>query len=744
VVSTTDVKFYKVHLGGAFSTSTEVQTGAENNLFGNVPGNDVVTGKDYYDCIYIYNSNQTEDMKLLSFWLTSQSGFPYADTLTKWAKDAAGLNGTAQTIADANTAPTSVVWNTLSATEPSTVNIGTLKPGEYYPLWIWRHVNANAAARKNDGPLFAFSFDIPSSGSGSGGGGGGLDLDIFGIAKMFKTKTGGREWFSTLWANGHPRTLATNTFDPDDANLGYHIGNPSPTRTFVINGDGTATMPETMGPTDTQRIFINGPWLNTEITVYARFRTTSWQSFQLRSRSNHHGTQSLPYGYDSSNDISCGFGNYLSKWSEAGDTKTSTEVEVIHDLYKRHLDEHDFTLPLINVWTGYKQITRTIGNTVNVQGWINYSLDHQNAWTKTTEFTFDGTNVTIDPTGHELNVTNCLNAGDKISGSLNANTLWLNPGKWSWIRINGGDDVDLQFFSVREIEGGSSTGGGGSGGNPPPAPTNWKMAIIGDEGCTSTTDKVVNMCKNYDYTLSVGDHAYSSASCWTGRFGVLKPKFNSAYGNHEYSESGGIAPYKSFFGHDKTYFSFDFQNVHIVVVDTNISISSGSAQYTFVKADLEAQANRSNIDWIIVDMHHPWWVPGGHHPSNQFNQVQTFLALFTQNKVSFVVTGHNHNWQRTHQVSDSGSPNSPTIVDNTSPYVNGSGGLIHVVTGAAGHDVGPRKLYSLGSQPSYQAFQDKTHNGIWEIIASNNGKTLTCSFVDVSGAKFDTFTITTT
>lgn len=284
------------------------------------------------------------------------------------------------------------------------------------------------------------------------------NLDVFGILMFYPTKPGGRQWLSTLWNNGHPRTLSTNTFDPDDSSLGFHLGSPSPTRTFVINGDGTATMPETMGDADSRRIFINGPsWLNTEMTVYSRWRTAIWKSFQLRSRSNHHGTQDLPFGHDAANDISCGFGNYLVKWSEAGDNTVSTEVEVIHDLYKRHLAENSYVVPSINVWTGHKQITRTVGNTVVVQGFMNYDIANQSSWIKQTEFVFDGTNITIDTTGHELNVSTCLDTGDPLYvtpaavADLNGNTLWKNSGKWSWIRINGGDDIDLKFWSVREI-----------------------------------------------------------------------------------------------------------------------------------------------------------------------------------------------------------------------------------------------------------------------------------------------------
>ena len=271
------------------------------------------------------------------------------------------------------------------------------------------------------------------------------------------------------------------------------------------------------------------------------------------------------------------------------------------------------------------------------------------------------------------------------------------------------------------------------------------MAFVGDEGCGSTTNAVRDLCKTYDYTVSVGDHAYAAASCWTSTFQSLKPNFNGAYGNHEYSESGGIAPYKTFFNHNLTYFSFNFQNVHVVVIDSNINMDPGSAQHNFVSADLNTASSNNAIDWIFAVMHHPWFGASSSHSYNNGSEVQAFHSLFMQHNVAFVFTGHNHNWQRSHKVAyNAGSPTNPTVIDSTPPFTNDTTGLVHVVTGTGGHDTGGG-LYSLGSQPAFQGYQNRTHNGIFEVVASNNGKTLTCSFVDKDGtSKFDTFVYTTT
>ncbi len=291
---------------------------------------------------------------------------------------------------------------------------------------------------------------------------------------------------------------------------------------------------------------------------------------------------------------------------------------------------------------------------------------------------------------------------------------------------------------------GSGGGSGGTGGNPPPTPTDYKIAISGDWGCEPETDDIINLIQTegYDFTVGVGDNAYEAAGCWTGRFDVLLPNFNSAYGNHEYSESGGISPYKTFFGHSLTYFTFKFENIQFFVIDTNIDSDVGSTQHNFISNALAASQNDSSIVWRIAVLHHPMYGSGSDHPYNEFNQRQNFHSLFQNNGVNFVCVGHNHNNQRTHQIAyNSSSTGSPNIIDSSSPYLRTVNAFIHVVTGTGGHDSGS-SLYSLGSQPSYQAYQDRTMNMVWEIVASNGGNTLTCGFRDLNGDIHDQFVIT--
>lgn len=298
------------------------------------------------------------------------------------------------------------------------------------------------------------------------------------------------------------------------------------------------------------------------------------------------------------------------------------------------------------------------------------------------------------------------------------------------------------------------TGGGGPG-EPPPAVVDYRLVFVGDEGCENATEDVIALIQSLDPhgVISVGDHAYESPQCWTTLFQAIKDDisdtsknlsfFTGAYGNHEYEESGGIGPYKTFFNHTLTYFQLRTENMGITFMDTNIDISSGSTQYnasvTNSTSSVKAVHDASSLDWNLVVMHHPWFVDGSRNEANEFNQIQELHQVFNDNDVDLVITGHNHNWQRTNQLTyNAGDPlHAPTVVDSSSPYTSGAG-LIHVVTGTGGHDTSTG-LYQLPTQPSFQAYQTRLYNGVWIIDASNNGQTLTCYFMNTDSQIFDSF-----
>ena len=287
-------------------------------------------------------------------------------------------------------------------------------------------------------------------------------------------------------------------------------------------------------------------------------------------------------------------------------------------------------------------------------------------------------------------------------------------------------------------------GGSGSGGTPLPTPSNYKIAAVGDWGEENETDDVVNFIKNngYNLVLGLGDNSYTGSDAeW---YNIIKSiddnqgssvRFESTMGNHD-SESD----INKHFHYSKIYNSFDFQNIHILNLCTEISMTG--AQLSFAQADLAAQDSRSEIDWIFVIFHRPMCGAKSTHPNNEEMQIENYLDLMIQHNVDLVMVGHNHNTQRTYPIKRSGSSVTRVITSKTGPYVKGQPAkwLVHVVSGAGGHDH-PGTLYDLGTQPSFQAYQSNDYNGVFSITASNGGQTLTCEFINTGGDKFDTFTM---
>lgn len=223
-------------------------------------------------------------------------------------------------------------------------------------------------------------------------------------------------------------------------------------------------------------------------------------------------------------------------------------------------------------------------------------------------------------------------------------------------------------------------GGGGGGGTPPPSVVDYRIVFFGDEGCENATEDVIALVQSLDPhgVVSVGDHAYESPDCWINLFQAIKDDitdtaknlsfFIDAKGNHEYEESGGIGPYKTFFGQTLTYYQLRTENIGITVMDTNIDISSGSTQYnasvTNSTTSVKAVHDTSSLDWNVVVMHHPWFVDGSRNEANEFEQIEELHQVFNDNDVDLVIVGHNHNWQRTHQLTyNAGDPlHAPTVV----------------------------------------------------------------------------------
>lgn len=89
------------------------------------------------------------------------------------------------------------------------------------------------------------------------------------------------------------------------------------------------------------------------------------------------------------------------------------------------------------------------------------------------------------------------------------------------------------------------------------------------------------------------------------------------------------------------YFSLNYGNLHMIILDNYAtSTAIGSAQYNWLVADLQSTASQSKITGVMF--HYPVYGAGG----DTKGLTNTFVPLFRNYGVDFVVSGHEHSYQK--------------------------------------------------------------------------------------------------
>ena len=270
---------------------------------------------------------------------------------------------------------------------------------------------------------------------------------------------------------------------------------------------------------------------------------------------------------------------------------------------------------------------------------------------------------------------------------------------------------------------------------------NFNIAVAADWGCDDAAKKTVkNMQnKNPEIVIANGDLSYKkSAECWLDIIQPLKSKMKISMGDHEYSDTTGnatgvINQYLKPLNLQKTYYSFDINNVHVTVMDPFIDFKPSSAQYQFIDNDLKTASTNPNIDWIFAVQSTPMYTSPSKHPAD-FIITDIYYPLFDKYDVDLVLSSDNHNYQRTFPLNYQNgldSSDNPIIVNKNQKNYHSinynnyndkdNNGIIYLITGTAG-----RSLYELEGQAPFVAKQDDKHFGFLNIEI--NGKTLKGTF----------------
>ncbi|TDC36963.1 DNRLRE domain-containing protein [Micromonospora sp. 15K316] len=220
--------------------------------------------------------------------------------------------------------------------------------------------------------------------------------------------------------------------------------------------------------------------------------------------------------------------------------------------------------------------------------------------------------------------------------------------------------------------------------------------------------------------FTTGDNVYSNGtasefnSYYAPTWGRHKSRTRPSPGNHDYNTSGATG-YYNYFGSQagpsgRGYYSYDLGNWHVVSLNSNISMSAGSAQEQWLRADLVASTKPCTLAY----WHHPLYTSSSNHaPSTSTRPL--YQALY-DNNADVVVWGHNHVYERFAPMNPNGGYDASRGMRS---FVAGMGG--------AGH-------YSFGTiQPNSEARNSSAYGVLKFTLHANS---YDWQFVPVAGQSY--------
>ncbi len=276
-----------------------------------------------------------------------------------------------------------------------------------------------------------------------------------------------------------------------------------------------------------------------------------------------------------------------------------------------------------------------------------------------------------------------------------------------------------------------------------------------------------------DVFLLLGDNAYTSATDAEYQTDLFEqyPGFMrttpawACIGNHEGFVADSVAqtgPYYDVFtlpasaeaggvpSGSESYYSFDYGNIHFVVLDSEDTIED-DATTEVMQEWLEADLAATDADWLIAFWHRPPYSRGFLHNSdveqNEIDMRVDMVPILEDYGVDFVLSGHSHHYERSFLIDGhyglSDTFGSEHLVDGGSgdPMVDaayeksGKGllphnGTVYVVAGSASE-----KRTGLGSHPVMAVALESLGSFILDI----DGQSATATFLDETGTVMDTF-----
>jgi Icc-related predicted phosphoesterase len=160
---------------------------------------------------------------------------------------------------------------------------------------------------------------------------------------------------------------------------------------------------------------------------------------------------------------------------------------------------------------------------------------------------------------------------------------------------------------------------------------------------------------NPDFALHTGDLVQDGreSPLWSTFFDIehdllRKTAFYPALGNHERNS----IQFRDFFSIGKPYYSFDWGAAHFSVINSDVANAAESAeereafwkeQRQWLENDLQCS---QKADFRFVVMHHPPMTVNSDKGGHVSKETPLLIPVFEQYKVTAVLAGHDHNYQR--------------------------------------------------------------------------------------------------
>jgi hypothetical protein len=228
----------------------------------------------------------------------------------------------------------------------------------------------------------------------------------------------------------------------------------------------------------------------------------------------------------------------------------------------------------------------------------------------------------------------------------------------------------------------------------------------GDEATAALLDSISGT------VFTTGDNAYPSgtarqfARCYGPSWGRHKARTRPSPGNHEY-RTAAAAAYFAYFGAQagpvgRGYYSYDLGHWHVISLNSNISMSAGSPQEQWLRADLAATSMRC----VLAYWHHARFSSSIVHGSQK--QTQPLWEALYDHGAEIVISGHDHVYERF-------APQTPD------GRMDADHGIREFVVGTGGRG----RFYDFATPLQNSEVRDNTSHGVLKLTLDRGSYTWT-------------------